>query len=247
MKNATIEVQELSRRFGAFTAVDRISFEVFEGEVFGFLGANGAGKTTAIRILTGLLLPSSGKARVAGFDVYRQAEKIKRHIGYMSQKFSLYQDLTPLENIRFFGGIYGLSLRTIRRKSEELLHSLGMEGAAHRLVGELPLGWKQRLAFSLALLHEPRIVFLDEPTSGVDPLTRRTFWERIRAEAERGTTLFVTTHYMDEAEYCDRVSIMVQGRIAALDSPAALKQRFGAQHMEEVFLQLTRPHSNART
>ncbi len=236
----TITVRELTKKFGPFTAVDHITFDVHAGEVFGFLGANGAGKTTAIRILTGLLLPTSGEARVAGFDVYRQPEQIKRHIGYMSQKFSLYQDLTPLENIRFFGGIYGLSVRTIRRKSEELMHRLGMEAMADRLVGTLPLGWKQKLAFSLALIHEPRIVFLDEPTSGVDPLTRRTFWEMIRTEADKGTTMFVTTHYMDEAEYCDRVSIMVHGRIAALDTPRGLKERFGASHMEEVFLQLTR-------
>ncbi|RMD72462.1 MAG: ABC transporter ATP-binding protein [Bacteroidetes bacterium] len=236
----TISVRELTKKFGPFTAVDHITFDVHAGEVFGFLGANGAGKTTAIRILTGLLLPTSGEARVAGFDVYRQPEQIKRHIGYMSQKFSLYQDLTPLENIRFFGGIYGLPVREIRRKSEELMHRLGMEAMADRLVGTLPLGWKQKLAFSLALLHEPKIVFLDEPTSGVDPLTRRTFWEMIRTEANKGTTMFVTTHYMDEAEYCDRVSIMVRGRIAALDTPRGLKERFGASHMEEVFLQLTR-------
>lgn len=238
--NITISVQALTKKFGPFTAVNRITFDVAAGEVFGFLGANGAGKTTAIRILTGLLMPTSGQAHVAGFDVYRQPEQIKRHIGYMSQKFSLYQDLTPLENIRFFGGIYGLPLREIRRKSEALMHRLGMEHLAHRLVGTLPLGWKQKLAFSLALLHEPKIVFLDEPTSGVDPLTRRTFWEMIRAEAGRGTTIFVTTHYMDEAEYCDRVSIMVHGRIAALDTPHGLKERLAATHMEEVFLKLTR-------
>ncbi len=236
----TISVRALTKKFGPFTAVDRITFDVAAGEVFGFLGANGAGKTTAIRILTGLLMPTSGQAHVAGFDVYRQPEQIKRHIGYMSQKFSLYQDLTPVENIRFFGGIYGLPMREIRRKSEALMHQLGMQHLAHRLVGTLPLGWKQKLAFSLALLHEPKIVFLDEPTSGVDPLTRRTFWEMIRAEADRGTTIFVTTHYMDEAEYCDRVSIMVHGRITALDTPHGLKQRFGATHMEEVFLKLTR-------
>ncbi len=238
---ATIAVRELTRKFGPFTAVDHISFDVYAGEVFGFLGANGAGKTTAIRILTGLLMPTSGQAQVAGFDVWRQPEQIKRHIGYMSQKFSLYQDLTPLENIRFFGGVYGLSLRTIRQKSEMLMERLGMQAVAHRLVGTLPLGWRQKLAFSLALLHEPRIVFLDEPTSGVDPLTRRTFWEMIRTEAAKGTTIFVTTHYMDEAEYCDRVSIMVRGHIAALDTPQALKVQFGAEHMEAVFLKLTRP------
>ncbi len=234
----SIEARELTKEFGDFTAVDRITFEVKKGEVFGFLGANGAGKTTAIRMLTGLLMPSSGEARVAGFDIYKEPEHIKRNIGYMSQKFSLYQDLTPRENIRFFGGIYGLSYKEIRRQSKELIGRLGMEKVANKQVGELPLGWKQRLAFSLALLHEPQIVFLDEPTSGVDPITRRTFWELIHQEADAGTTIFVTTHYMDEAEYCRRLSIMVAGRIETLGSPQDLKQSFDSQNMDQVFLKL---------
>ncbi len=234
----SIEAQELTKKFGEFTAVNRISFEVKKGEVFGFLGANGAGKTTAMRMLTGLLMPSSGEARVAGFDIYKEPEQIKRSIGYMSQKFSLYQDLTPRENIRFFGGIYGLSYKEIRRQSKELIGRLGMEKVANKQVGELPLGWKQRLAFSLALLHEPKIVFLDEPTSGVDPITRRTFWELIHQEADAGTTIFVTTHYMDEAEYCRRLSVMVAGRIEALGSPLQLKQSFESQNMDQVFLKL---------
>ncbi len=234
----SIEARELTKEFGDFTAVDRITFEVKKGEVFGFLGANGAGKTTAIRMLTGLLMPSSGEARVAGFDIYREPEHIKRNIGYMSQKFSLYQDLTPRENIRFFGGIYGLSYKEIRRQSKELIGRLGMEKVANKQVGELPLGWKQRLAFSLALLHEPQIVFLDEPTSGVDPITRRTFWELIHQEADAGTTIFVTTHYMDEAEYCRHLSIMVAGRIETLGSPQDLKQSFDSQNMDQVFLKL---------
>ncbi|HHJ50303.1 MAG TPA: ABC transporter ATP-binding protein [Phaeodactylibacter sp.] len=234
----SIEAQELTKKFGDFTAVNRITFEVKKGEVFGFLGANGAGKTTAIRMLTGLLMPSSGEARVAGFDIYKEPEQIKRNIGYMSQKFSLYQDLTPRENIRFFGGIYGLSYKEIRRQSKELIGRLGMEKVANKQVSELPLGWKQRLAFSLALLHEPKIVFLDEPTSGVDPITRRTFWELIHQEADAGTTIFVTTHYMDEAEYCRRLSVMVAGRIEALGSPLQLKQSFESQNMDQVFLKL---------
>ncbi len=234
----SIEAQELTKKFGDFTAVNRITFEVKKGEVFGFLGANGAGKTTAIRMLTGLLMPSSGEARVAGFDIYKEPEQIKRNIGYMSQKFSLYQDLTPRENIRFFGGIYGLSYKEIRRQSKELIGRLGMEKVANKQVSELPLGWKQRLAFSLALLHEPQIVFLDEPTSGVDPITRRTFWELIHQEADAGTTIFVTTHYMDEAEYCRRLSVMVAGRIEALGSPLQLKQSFESQNMDQVFLKL---------
>lgn len=234
----SIEAQELTKKFGDFTAVNRITFEVKKGEVFGFLGANGAGKTTAIRMLTGLLMPSSGEARVAGFDIYKEPEQIKRNIGYMSQKFSLYQDLTPRENIRFFGGIYGLSYKEIRRQSKELIGRLGMEKVANKQVSELPLGWKQRLAFSLALLHEPQIVFLDEPTSGVDPITRRTFWELIHQEADAGTTIFVTTHYMDEAEYCRRLSVMVAGRIEALGSPLELKQSFESQNMDQVFLKL---------
>ncbi len=238
MPDNSIETKELTKQFGTFTAVDHISFEVKQSEVFGFLGANGAGKTTAMRMLTGLLMPSSGEARVAGFDVYTQPEQIKRSIGYMSQKFSLYQDLTPLENIRFFGGIYGLSYKEIRDQSKALIGKLGMEEIAKKRVGDLPLGWKQRLAFSLALLHKPRIVFLDEPTSGVDPLTRRAFWEHIHREAAEGTTIFITTHYMDEAEYCHRLSIMVSGRIEALGKPTELREKFQIQNMEQLFLRL---------
>lgn len=239
MENA-LEVELLTKRFGDFTAVDHISFSVRKGEIFGFLGANGAGKTTAMRMLCGLSQPTSGKARVAGFDLYQESERIKRHIGYMSQKFSLYGDLRVWENIRLFGGIYGLPERHIRTKMTELLHDLDLEAERETLVDALPLGWKQKLAFSIALIHEPDIVFLDEPTGGVDPITRRRFWELIYAAAARGTTIFVTTHYMDEAEYCDRVSIMVDGRIEALDSPATLKARFGADDMNEVFHALAR-------
>ncbi|MCF3111994.1 ABC transporter ATP-binding protein [Niabella sp. CC-SYL272] len=235
-----IECQELSKKFGDFTAVDRISFSVKSGEIFGFLGANGAGKTTAMRMLCGLSYPSSGHATVAGFDVYRQQEKIKQHIGYMSQKFSLYDDLTPLENIRFFGGVYGVAEKVIRQRSHALVRSLGLENEANKLVGALPLGWKQKLAFAVALFHQPRIVFLDEPTGGVDPVTRRQFWDMIYEAAEKGVTIFVTTHYMDESEYCDRVTIMVDGKIEALDTPANLKQQFGCDHMDEVFYRLAR-------
>ena len=236
-----IEARALSRRFGAFTAVDAITFDVHAGEVFGFLGANGAGKTTAIRMLTGLLAPSSGEARVAGHDVYTEADRIKRSIGYMSQRFSLYEDLTVRENIRLYGGIYGLSDRQIRDRTDAVLERLGFRHAANEQVRSVPLGWKQKLAFSVALLHEPRIVFLDEPTGGVDPITRRQFWEMIYEAAAQGTTVFVTTHYMDEAEYCDRVSIMVAGRIAALGTPDELKARFHADSMDEVFVRLARP------
>lgn len=239
MENA-LEVELLTKRFGDFTAVDHISFSVRKGEIFGFLGANGAGKTTAMRMLCGLSQPTSGKARVAGFDLYGESERIKRHIGYMSQKFSLYGDLKVWENIRLFGGIYGLPERHIRAKMEELLHDLDLEAERETLVDALPLGWKQKLAFSIALIHEPDIVFLDEPTGGVDPITRRRFWELIYAASARGTTIFVTTHYMDEAEYCDRVSIMVDGRIEALDSPATLKARYGVDDMNEVFHALAR-------
>lgn len=235
-----IQTNELTKRFGSFTAVDRITFEVGKGEIFGFLGANGAGKTTAMRMLTGLSKPSAGEATVAGFDVYRQAEQIKRHIGYMSQKFSLYADLSVRENIRFFGGIYGLSMPAIRRKTEQLVDELHLEDVVDKLVDSLPLGWKQKLAFSVAILHDPRIVFLDEPTGGVDPITRRQFWEMIYRVAERGMTVFVTTHYMDEAEYCDRISIMVDGRVAALDSPGGLKRQFEADSMDDVFVRLVR-------
>ncbi len=239
MQQAII-ASNLTKKFGDFTAVDSISFEVQKGEIFGFLGANGAGKTTAMRILTGLSRPTSGAAMVAGFDVYRHPDSIKRRIGYMSQRFSLYEDLTVRENIRFYGGIYGLTFRDIRQKTRELLEELGLEQAANSLVGSMPLGWKQKLAFSVALLHQPEIVFLDEPTGGVDPITRRQFWEMIYQAAERGVTVFVTTHYMDEAEYCDRVSIMVDGRIEALDTPKGLKDTFHCNSMNEVFLQLAR-------
>lgn len=237
---AVIEVNELTKKFGDFTAVNKISFEVFPGEIFGFLGANGAGKTTAMRMLIGLSRPSSGEATVAGFDVYRQAEKIKQNIGYMSQKFSLYEDLTVTENINFYGGIYGLARNIIKEKTGQLIADLQLEEVQHTLVKSLPLGWKQKLAFSVAILHQPKIVFLDEPTGGVDPVTRRQFWEMIYKAASEGMTVFVTTHYMDEAEYCDRISIMVSGRIEALDAPGALKTQFDAGSMDEVFLKLAR-------
>lgn len=237
-ENEVIVVRELTKKFGNFTAVDHISFEVHRGEIFGFLGANGAGKTTAMKILCGLSLPTSGSGTVNGFDICREQEKIKRNIGYMSQKFSLYADLKVWENIRLFGGIYGLSSKVIREKTESMLHNLNMTDLRNELVGDLPLGWKQKLAFSIALIHEPGIVFLDEPTGGVDPETRRLFWEMIYETASRGTTIFVTTHYMDEAEYCDRVSIMVDGVIADLDAPATLKERYQAADMDAVFRQL---------
>jgi len=235
-----IETNNLTKRFGTFTAVDHISFEVGEGEIFGFLGANGAGKTTAMRMLCGLSNPTSGEARVAGFDVYKETEQIKRHIGYMSQKFSLYGDLKVWENIRLYGGIYGLPEKKLADKTDELLDVLNLEAERNTLVDALPLGWKQKLAFSVAIIHEPRIVFLDEPTGGVDPVTRRQFRELIYKAAERNITVFVTTHYMDEAEYCNRVSIMVDGKIEALDSPAALKTSFKADNMNEVFHALAR-------
>ena len=235
-----ITAEGLTKQFGDFTAVDAISFEVNKGEIFGFLGANGAGKTTAMRMLCGLSMPSSGKATVAGFDVYKENEQIKRNIGYMSQKFSLYDDLTVRENMRFYGGIYGKSNAFIKEKTAFILDHLHLQEEADTLVRSLPLGWKQKLAFSVAVFHEPEIVFLDEPTGGVDPVTRREFWNMIYEAAERGTTIFVTTHYMDEAEYCNRVSIMVDGRIEAMDSPAMLKQQYGAASMDEVFLQLAR-------
>ncbi len=235
-----IETDQLTKTFGRFTAVDHISFEVNQGEIFGFLGANGAGKTTAIRMLCGLLEPTSGTARVAGFDVYKESDRIKRNIGYMSQKFSLYGDLKVWENIRLFGGIYGLTDKQIATKSDELLDLLDLKAERNTLVEALPLGWKQKLAFSVAVIHEPRIVFLDEPTGGVDPVTRRRFWELIYQAAARGITIFVTTHYMDEAEYCDRVSIMVDGRIEALDRPDILKNQFHAETMDEVFYALAR-------
>lgn len=239
-REKVIEVKQLSKRFGNFTAVDAISFDVYKGEIFGFLGANGAGKTTAMRMLSGLSIPSSGEAKVAGFDVYRQTELIKRHIGYMSQRFSLYEDLTVRENIRFYAGIYGMSDAFIRDKTTRLLQELHMEAEAGKLVKSLPLGWKQKLAFSVAIFHEPQIVFLDEPTGGVDPVTRREFWNLIYEAAASGITVFVTTHYMDEAEYCSRISIMVDGRMDALGTPAQLKKQFDAVSMDEVFLRLAR-------
>ncbi len=235
-----ITVKNLSKKFGNFIAVNDISFDVYKGEIFGFLGANGAGKTTAMKMLIGISKPSSGEALVADFDVNFQAEMVKKSIGYMSQKFSMYDDLTIKENITFFGGIYGLSRNQIKEKITKLISDLGLENELNKLVGDLPLGWKQKLSFSVALLHEPKIVFLDEPTGGVDPITRRQFWEMIYAEAHKGTTIFVTTHYMDEAEYCDRVSIMVEGKIEALDSPKNLKQQYKVTSMNEVFLKLAR-------
>lgn len=241
MAEPVIQTEKLTKRFGDFTAVDAISFNVAPGEIFGFLGANGAGKTTAMKMLTGLLAPTSGEATVAGFDVYKQTESIRRSIGYMSQRFSLYDDLTPRENIRFFGGIYGLGSSELREKGERLLESLDLKASADTRLAALPLGWKQKLAFSVALLHEPKLIFLDEPTGGVDPVTRRRFWDMIYEAADRGVTVFVTTHYMDEAEYCDRVSIMVDGRISALDTPEELKKSFGVETMNEVFIQLARP------
>lgn len=239
-ENTVIQTHKLTKRFGDFVAANALSFEVHRGEIFGFLGANGAGKTTAMRMLCGLSTPTSGSATIAGYDIYTHTEKIKKSIGYMSQRFSLYEDLTVSENIRFFGGIYGLSNRQIKEKSETLITTLGMQTEARKLVGSLPPGWKQKLAFSVAIIHEPRIVFLDEPTGGVDPITRRQFWDLIYAAAERGITVFVTTHYMDEAEYCNRVSMMVDGEIRALDTPDKLKAQYAAASMDEVFYQLAR-------
>ncbi|MCG2460014.1 ABC transporter ATP-binding protein [Flavobacteriaceae bacterium F89] len=238
--NIVIQVDKLTKEFGDFTAVNAISFEVSRGEIFGFLGANGAGKTTAMKMLIGISKPSSGEAQVAGYSVRTQAEVIKKNIGYMSQKFALYDDLTVRENIAFFGGIYGLSKEGIREKADRLIEELGLGAVSKSLVGSLPLGWKQKLAFSVSMLHDPKIVFLDEPTGGVDPITRRQFWEMIYKAANNGTTIFVTTHYMDEAEYCDRVSIMVEGKIEALDTPKRLKEQFKADSMNAVFLKLAR-------
>ncbi len=235
-----IQVKDLVKKFGHFVANDHLNFEVYKGEIFGFLGANGAGKTTAMRILCGLLTPTSGSIKVAGYDVYHETDKIKRNIGYMSQKFSLYEDLTAWENIRFYAGIYGMDKKNIRNKAEELFERLSLKEIKNERIGALPPGWKQKLAFSIAIFHQPRIVFLDEPTGGVDPLTRRQFWEMIYETAHSGITVFVTTHYMDEAEYCDRVSIMVDGRIDALDSPSELKQQNQASSMDEVFVKLAR-------
>lgn len=235
-----IQTDKLTKRFGDFIATNEITFEVYKGEIFGFLGANGAGKTTAMKMLCGLLIPSSGTATIAGFDIYQQTEEIKKNIGYMSQKFSLYEDLTVLENIRFFGGIYGLTNRQLKEKSESLIETLGLQQQAKKLVVSLPLGWKQKLAFSVAIIHNPKIVFLDEPTGGVDPVVRRQFWDLIYAAADSGITVFVTTHYMDEAEYCNRISMMVDGVIKALDTPANLKKHYNAASMDDVFYELAR-------
>lgn len=235
-----ISAEGLTKKFGDFTAVDHVTFEVRKGEIFGFLGANGAGKTTAMRMLCGLSQPSEGRASVAGYDVATRYEQVKRHIGYMSQKFSLYDDLTVEENLTLFGGIYGMPRKLVRGKMAELLGELGLEAERKAMVKSLPLGWKQKLAFSLAIFHDPGIVFLDEPTGGVDPVTRRQFWELIYRAADKGITVFVTTHYMDEAEYCDRVSIMVDGRIGTLGSPARLKEQFHGHSMYDVFYALAR-------
>ena len=238
--NKVITTQNLTKKFGDFTAVDNISFEVEKGEIFGFLGANCAGKTTAMRMLCGLSHPTSGKGVVAGFDIFKQSEEVKKNIGYMSQKFSLYEDLKVWENLRLFGGIYGMKEKDIADKTDKILHELGFEKERETLVKSLPLGWKQKLSFSVSIFHEPKIVFLDEPTGGVDPAARRQFWELIYDAADRGITAFVTTHYMDEAEYCDRLSIMVDGRIEALDSPKNLKKQYNAKDMYDVFYQLAR-------
>jgi ABC-2 type transport system ATP-binding protein len=240
MNEKAITCKGLTKRFGDFIAVDNISFEVNTGEIFGFLGANGAGKTTAMRMLCGLSFPTSGEATVAGYDVFTKQESIKKNIGYMSQKFSLYETLTVKENIRFYGGIYGLTNAELKEKGEGLINKLGLHSESKKLVRELPLGWKQKLAFSVAIIHQPKIVFLDEPTGGVDPVTRRQFWDLIYDAADSGITIFVTTHYMDEAEYCNRISIMVDGRIDALDTPANLKQQYKATTMDEVFYALAR-------
>jgi ABC-2 type transport system ATP-binding protein len=240
MENNVIHTENLTKKFGDFTAVDNISFSVNKGEIFGFLGANGAGKTTAMRMLCGLSKPTSGKGFVAGFDIFKEAEHVKKNIGYMSQKFSLYEDLKVWENLRLFGGIYGMNQKNIATKSDQILHELGFEKERETLVKSLPLGWKQKLSFSVSIFHEPKIVFLDEPTGGVDPATRRQFWELIYDAADRGITVFVTTHYMDEAEYCDRLSIMVDGRIEALDSPKNLRNQYHAKDMYDVFYQIAR-------
>lgn len=238
--NPVIQVKDLTKRFGTFTAVDRISFEVQKGEIFGFLGANGAGKTTAMRMLCGLSKPSEGKATIAGYDIYKETEKIKRSIGYMSQKFSLYEDLTVIENIQFFGGIYGLSKQEILLKTPLLIEKLGLASVSAKLVGSIPLGWKQKLAFSVAIFHNPEVVFLDEPTGGVDPITRRQFWDLIYEASDNGITVFITTHYMDEAAYCHRITMMVDGVIKALDTPTQLKAQYNVKSMDEVFFELAR-------
>ena len=240
MSNTIISVNELTKSFGDFTAVNRITFDVERGEIFGFLGANGAGKTTAMRMLCGLSYPTSGSGTIAGYDILHESEYIKRHIGYMSQRFSLYNDLTVWENIRLFAGIYGLSKAETEKRATELLERLNFTSERNTLVGSLPLGWKQKLSFAVATIHRPEVVFLDEPTGGVDPITRRQFWEMIYEAADSGTTIFVTTHYMDEAEYCTRVSIMVDGEVRALDTPSRLKEQFAAESMDEVFRILAR-------
>lgn len=240
MQEIVIKTNKLTKKFGKFIAANEITFDVYAGEIFGFLGANGAGKTTAMRMLCGLSTPTSGTANIAGFNIYKETEKIKKNIGYMSQKFSLYEDLTTLENIKFFGGIYGLSNKQIKDKSNELIELLGLAKEAKKLVGTLPLGWKQKLAFSVAIIHEPKIVFLDEPTGGVDPVTRRQFWDLIYSASDKGITVFVTTHYMDEAEYCNRISMMVDGEMKALDTPTNLKQQYSAASMDDVFFELAR-------
>jgi len=239
-KDKIIDAENLTKKFGNFIAVNNITFEVKQGEIFGFLGANGAGKTTAIKMLCGLLSPTSGKATVAGFNVFKETEKIKKNIGYMSQRFSLYEDLTVAENIEFYGGVYGLRKNVIKEKTDYFLKLLNMEDERNKLLKSLPLGWKQKLAFLTAIIHEPKIVFLDEPTGGVDPVMRRQFWTLIYKAADEGTTVFVTTHYMDEAEYCGRISMMVDGRIAALDTPSKLKEKFNASTMHEVFVKIAR-------
>jgi len=235
-----IVVKDMVKKFGNFVANDHLNFEVEQGEIFGFLGANGAGKTTAIRILCGLSKPTSGKLTVAGYDIYKETEQIKKHIGYMSQKFSLYEDLTINENIRFYGSIYGIPIKERKERTQKMLNRLELADYANERIGSLPLGWKQKLAFSIAILHRPKIVFLDEPTGGVDPVTRRQFWNLIYEAAEKGITVFVTTHYMDEAEYCNRVSIMSEGKIVDLDTPEKLKEKYKAQNMDEVFLRIAR-------
>ena len=240
MEEKVIVCKELTKQFGDFYAVDKISFDVYKGEIFGFLGANGAGKTTAMRILCGLSYPSSGEATVAGFSVKNQQESIKKNIGYMSQKFSLYENLSILENIEFFGGVYGVKRKDIKERSEKLINDLGLQKEAKKMVGGLPLGWKQKLAFSVSIFHRPKIVFLDEPTGGVDPVTRRQFWDMIYDASASGITIFVTTHYMDEAEYCNRISVMVDGKMEALDSPANLKKQYGTDNMNDVFYKLAR-------
>ncbi len=235
-----IKTDKLTKQYGDFVAANQITLEVYQGEIFGFLGANGAGKTTAMRMLCGLSTPSSGSATIGGFDIYKETEQIKKNIGYMSQKFSLYEDLTVMENIRFFGGIYGVPDKDLKERMRSLIETLGLKSEADKLVGSLPLGWKQKLAFSVAIFHEPKIVFLDEPTGGVDPVTRRQFWDLIYDASDKGITIFVTTHYMDEAEYCNRVTMMVDGYIKALDTPYKLKQQFSADSMDDVFYELAR-------